>query len=169
VDCCAACGYAYDSGAGDLPARLASFGPAYADALRHRADDAVRARPDAGIWSALEYACHVRDVLLVQRDRLYDALVEDTPRTHPMHRDDRPVLAHYNEQDPAVVVAQLAMAAELISQSFAVLDAAQFERRLVYAYPEPVERSVLWLGQNAVHEAHHHLQDVHRVLGTVDG
>jgi hypothetical protein len=86
-----------------------------------------------------------------------------------MHRDDRPVLAHYNEQDPAVVVAQLAMAAELISQSFAVLDAAQFERRLVYAYPEPVERSVLWLGQNAVHEAHHHLQDVHRVLGTVDG
>ena len=49
--------------------------------------------------------CQRRDVLLVQRDRLYDALVDDTPPTHPMHRDDRPVLAHYNEQDPAVAPA----------------------------------------------------------------
>ncbi len=129
----------------------------------------MRARPDAGTWSALEYACHVRDVLLVQRDRLYDALVEDAPRTHPMHRDDRPVLAHYNEQDPAVVAAQLAMAADLIAQSFGVLDAAQFERRLVYSYPQPTERSVLWLGRNAVHEAHHHLQDVQHVLAAVAG
>ena len=169
MDSCPGCGYAYDTDAAGLPARLASFGPAYADALRDRADRAVRARPGDGTWSALEYACHVRDVLLVQRDRVYDALVEDTPRTRPMHRDDRPALARYNEQDPAVVVAQLAMAADLIAGAFAVLEAAQLDRRLVYTYPAPVERSVLWLGQNAVHEAHHHLQDVHAVLATAGG
>jgi hypothetical protein len=169
VEPCPGCGYAYDTAAADLPARLSSFGPAYADALRSHTAEAVRARPDAGTWSALEYACHVRDVLLVQRERLYDALVEDTPPTHPMHRDDRPVLAHYNEQDPAVVAAQLGMAAELIAQSFAVLDTDQYARRLLYNFPRPTERTVLWLGCNAVHEAHHHLQDVHRVLATVAG
>jgi hypothetical protein len=43
----------------------------------------LRTRPEEGVWSALEYACHVRDVFLVQRDRLYTALVEDTPTFTP--------------------------------------------------------------------------------------
>ena len=44
--------------------------------------------------------CHVRDVFLVQRDRLYTALVEDTPTFTPMYRDQRVTLARYNAQDP---------------------------------------------------------------------
>ena len=40
-----------------------------ADALRHRS------APD--VWSPLEYACHVRDVLGVQRERMLRTQAED--------------------------------------------------------------------------------------------
>jgi S-DNA-T family DNA segregation ATPase FtsK/SpoIIIE len=88
----------------------------------------LRTRPAEGVWSALEYACHVRDVFLVQRDRLYTALVEDTPTFTPMYRDQRVTLARYNAQDPEEVAEQLATAARLIAQAFAVLDSAQLMR-----------------------------------------
>ncbi|HKA04306.1 MAG TPA: DinB family protein, partial [Acidimicrobiales bacterium] len=119
-------------------------------------------------WSALEYTCHVRDVLLVQRDRLYVALVADDATWPPMYRDARPALARYNEQDPVVVLDQLRVAAELAAQAFGGLDAAQLARTFTYNYPTPAVHDVLWLGRHTIHEAEHHLHDVQQVLAAVD-
>src|ERR687885_289818 len=141
MDRCDACHFTYaDVAAPALPARLTAFGPRYAALLlppdRPAAwPDTLRAPPAEGVWSALEYACHVRDVFLVQRDRLYTALVEDTPTFTPMYRDQRVTLARYNAQDPAEVAAQLATAAQLIAQAFTALDSAQFQRRCIYNFP----------------------------------
>ncbi|MFI1154959.1 hypothetical protein [Streptomyces sp. NPDC020817] len=49
---------------------------------------ASASRPAPGIWSPLEYACHVRDVLLVQRERVLAARRSNTPVADPMGRDE---------------------------------------------------------------------------------
>jgi S-DNA-T family DNA segregation ATPase FtsK/SpoIIIE len=104
----------------------------------------------------------VRDVFLVQRDRLYTTLVEDTPTFAPMYRDQRVTLARYNAQAPEEAVEQLAIAARLIAQAFDALDSAQLQRRCMYNFPAPTERALLWVGQHAIHEGEHHLRDIAR-------
>ena len=165
---CAECGYVYDVAASALSSRLAGAAAHYQTALTGRADAIVRTRPDPATWSALEYTCHIRDVLLVQRDRLYVALVADDATWPPMYRDARPALARYNDQEPAVVLDQLAVTGSLAADAFAPLDATQLARTFTYNYPEPAVHDVLWLGRPSLHEAEHHLADVHRVLAAVD-
>jgi S-DNA-T family DNA segregation ATPase FtsK/SpoIIIE len=170
---CDSCRFLYaDIDVTALPVRFAAFGPRYRALLlppdRPAAwSDILRTRPAAGVWSALEYACHVRDVFLVQRDRLYTALVEDTPVFAPMYRDQRVTLARYNAQDPEEVAVQLATAARLIAQAFAGLDPEQLQRRCLYSFPAPAERSLLWVGQHAIHEGEHHYRDIEAGLTSV--
>ena len=161
---CDECGFVYaDLGPADVPPRLAALGPVYGDRLG--ADPSVlRRRPSPDIWSGLEYCCHVRDVLIVQRERLQLALAEDCPVFVPMGRDERVVNDRYNEQDPTVVAAELRAAADAVAAGFAALDDAGWERVGVYNWPERAERSMLWLGRHTVHEGEHHLRDVDRAL-----
>ena len=51
---------------GDLARAIQADGVAWSEWLEDAAADPdvdLRSRPDAGVWSPLEYACHVRDVL----------------------------------------------------------------------------------------------------------
>jgi hypothetical protein len=166
MDRCDSCRFLYaDVDATALPTRFAAFGSRYLSLLlplgRSAAwFDILRTCPAQGVWSALEYACHVRDVFLVQHDRLYTALVEDTPVFTPMYRDQRVTLARYNVQDPEEAAAQLATAARLIAQAFDALDPEQLQRRCLYNFPAPAARSLLWVGQHAIHEGEHHFRDI---------
>jgi S-DNA-T family DNA segregation ATPase FtsK/SpoIIIE len=105
------------------------------------------------VWSALEYSCHFRDVLLSQRERLYLALVEDTPRFWSIYRDERVVLARYSDDSLEEVSREVDLAASLAARAFARLDDAQWQRRCVHGYPAPAQRTVAWLGRHTVHEA----------------
>jgi hypothetical protein len=124
----------------------------------------IRARPGARIWSALEYACHVRDVFLLQRERLYLTLVEECPSFARMYRDERASLARYAAEDPDDVGRELKVAAEMLAWAFEGLDEVQWQRRCIYNFPEASERTVLWLGRHAVHEGEHHLRDLDAAL-----
>jgi S-DNA-T family DNA segregation ATPase FtsK/SpoIIIE len=126
--------------------------------------DRLRRRPEPDVWSALEYAGHVRDVLVVQRERLHLALTEECPAFVPMGRDERAVNDRYNEQDPLVVARDLAAAAGALAADFAALDDAGWQRTGIYNWPTPTQRSMLWLGQHTVHEGEHHVRDVDRSL-----
>ena len=173
MDRCDSCQFVYaDVDAKALPERFTSFGTRYRAVLLPPDqpaawDGILRTRPAEGVWSALEYACHVRDVFLVQRDRLYIALVEDKPVFAPMYRDHRVTLARYNEQDPEEVAVQLSTAARLIAQAFSALNLAQLQRLCIYNFPAPAERPLLWNGQHTVHEGEHHLRDIEWVLSRV--
>jgi hypothetical protein len=114
------------------------------------------------VWSALEYTCHVRDVLRVQRERLDLALRADAPEFVPMGRDELAVTAAYNRQDPAAALDALGAAAGLLATAFAALTPADLERVGLYPWPEPVPRTMLWLGRHTVHEGEHHLMDIRR-------
>jgi S-DNA-T family DNA segregation ATPase FtsK/SpoIIIE len=165
---CEECGFVYDEERlRPLDQLLRAAGPRYRTILNADAG-ALRRRPAPETWSALEYACHVRDVLLMQRDRLYVALVEDTPSFKPMYREERVVLARYNEQDPAEVVEQIDVASELVAGAFSALDDAQLARRCQYGYPTPEVHTLRWVGVHTLHECEHHALDVARCLAAFD-
>lgn len=165
---CQECGFSDELVALDaLAGRLRSFGPRFREALAGVGPAAASRRPEPAVWSALEYACHVRDVFLIQRERAVLAQVEDNPRTARMNRDERVAVCRYDAQAVPDVLDQLAMAAELCALVFEGLDQAGWARRLVYPWPVPAERDVAWVGRHTVHEGEHHLMDVRRVLAAV--
>ena len=162
---CTQCGFTYGTlSRHELSPRLRECGGAYGERL---AADAVvlRTRLTPGQWSPLEYACHARDVALMQRDRLYVALVEDEPSFKPMYRDQRVVFDRYNMQMPDVVAGQGTMAADLLAHAFAGLEEAQWSRPLVYGYPDPSRRDVEWMAHHTLHELVHHLADIDGMVG----
>ncbi|HEX6476781.1 MAG TPA: DinB family protein [Acidimicrobiales bacterium] len=162
---CEQCGFDYDSVASaEVPGALISIGEALGEGLSTADGEALRRRPRPEVWSALEYACHVRDVLLVQRDRLFRALVEDTPDFARMHREERLVLERYNDQDPRAVEDQVGVAAQLAAGAFACLDGAQWRRPLRYNWPDNQVRDVRWLAAHTIHEGRHHLGDFAAVV-----
>jgi hypothetical protein len=101
---------------------------------------------------------------LMQRDRLYVALVEDEPSFKPMYRNERVAFDRYDAQAPDVVARQIVMAADLLSHAFDGLDDAQWIRPVVYGFPEPARRDVEWMAHHTVHELQHHLMDIDRIL-----
>jgi hypothetical protein len=164
---CDECGLVYATfSTADIPNALSAFGREYRTRL---AADPVRlrTRPSPDVWSALEYACHVRDVFEVQRSRLVLALIEERPSFVPMGRDERAIRDRYNDQDPSVVADHLDRAAQEIAGAFAALDEGQWLRTGIYNWPAPAERTMTWLGQHTIHEGHHHLRDIDTVLTRV--
>lgn len=172
---CAECGFDYDRYTdAEVPDALRDFGRRYRVPLTRglkdeSLDEVVRAHPLPGVWSALEYACHFRDVLVVQRGRLAEALEADVPDAVPMRREERVVEDHYNEQDPVAVAEAIAANAEVLAAALADLDDAGWARQVRYHYPEPTLRDMHWLARHTIHEGHHHLLDVGRVLRTARG
>jgi len=175
MDVCDECQYTYASeDEASIPDKLRTVGRRYAAPLSRflpGEDGAalLRAHPVDGAWSALEYACHVRDVLETNGDRVQQALVEDVPTFASMGRDERVVDMAYNEQDPVEVAAAIAAHADALADRFEGLDAAGWARRGMYGYPGPQERTMLWVGQHTIHEASHHLLDVGRTMRAARG
>ena len=119
-------------------------------------------RPAPEVWSPLEYACHVRDVLQIQIGRVARGLAEDTPSFEPMQRDERPARLRYAEQDPHVVREELLDAAHALADVYDHLTEAHLERTVTYNHPSRMVRSLRWVGQHTVHELVHHAMDVQR-------
>jgi hypothetical protein len=164
VDRCDECGFVYGAlPVPDIPRSLRAVSARYETRLKEPAD-ALRAHPVPGTWSALEYACHIRDVMQVQRQRLALALVEETPKFTPMRREERVVELRYNEQDPATVATQIREAAAALAEAFAALDDAQWSRTVIYTWPQEFERTLTWVGRHTVHEGEHHALDIDRML-----
>jgi hypothetical protein len=167
---CDECGFDYDGVPdAEVADRLRSFGRRYRAPLTRGLpgevlDDLVRKRPAPDVWSALEYACHVRDVFAGQRGRMALALAEDRPSFEPMGRDERVVRDRYNEQDPAAVADALAANADAMADACLALTDAEWDRTGIYGYPAPTERSLRWVARHTIHEGHHHLLDVGRSL-----
>ncbi|MDQ1394998.1 MAG: hypothetical protein QOG64_257 [Acidimicrobiaceae bacterium] len=165
-DACAGCGFVYDDiAAGDIAPMLGGLAARWRTFLTGMDAAAARRRPSPAVWAPLEYACHVRDVLLTQRDRVIVALAEDTPTFAPIYRDQRVAWARYDQEDVNAVADHIAMAAHLLATVLSSLTPEQLARPCVYNYPEPSVRDVAWIGRHTVHEAAHHLADVTAITG----
>lgn len=163
---CEGCGFAWETvPAGQIGARLEVGVDEIVDMLDEAAEAGLaNTRPEPAIWSVLEYAAHVRDVLLAIRDRLVTIAVEDKPVSPPIYRDHRVDMGLYARDTPEIVRVELPMAAALFDRSYHAFDVEQLSRPVVYAYPVVAERTMLWACQQAVHEVEHHRADIAAVL-----
>ncbi|QHC26878.1 DinB family protein [Streptomyces sp. GS7] len=154
------CGFAYELTLAPAVSALAKgHAGEYADLLGGETA-VLRRRSAPQVWSALEYACHVRDVLLAQRERVLAARRRETPVAEPMGRDERVDHDGYDQQQPADVARQLQDAALLFANVLDRLSPADWGRTVVYTYPEREERSLSWLAVHTLHELRHHLLDM---------
>lgn len=160
MEVCEICGFAWESVSDDdIPTRIIRGTKIISDTLRSdRSDIAARPAPDR--WSALEYAAHVRDVLLHVRDRLVIGLSEDNPEFKPLYREERVDFGLYAADTPPVVAAELDIAAALFARTFLAIRPDQLDRPCQYLYPVPATRSLRWMGQQVVHEVAHHGDDI---------
>ncbi len=124
----------------------------------------VLARPDAGvrpngeIWSATEYACHVRDVCDLFAERLRLILTEDDPQFANWDQDETAIEKDYAAQLAATVSEELVPAFTDVAAAFDAVPADAWER--------PGTRSngsvftARTLSQYFLHDLVHHLYDV---------
>jgi S-DNA-T family DNA segregation ATPase FtsK/SpoIIIE len=168
MDRCDECGFDYgDVAVGEVAGILRSLCARYVEVLEGGREEDLRARPVPDVWSAVEYTCHVRDVLLIQRDRVILALVEHAPSFARMYRDERAALTGYGQEPLKDLSGELGAAANLFAKLFERLSDEQMTRPCIYNFPAAAERDVGWLGRHTVHETKHHLLDVNAVLAQV--
>jgi hypothetical protein len=165
MDTCEDCGFCWELVAVDeIGPRVRAATTGIAQAIRNQSTRSL-VRPSDERWSALEYAAHVRDVYLTIRDRLVIGLVEDNPGFKPMHRDERVSLGLYEADTVEDVSGELVASANMLLRLFGAIDQQQLQRVVQYGFPDPIERTLLWMAQQAVHEAEHHLADITENLG----
>ncbi|GAB3562226.1 DinB family protein [Spelaeicoccus albus] len=164
MDTCAECGFDYaDVASVDVADAIVAETAEFASRLESAGDHA-RGRREAGIWSPLEYGCHLRDMLLVQRERVLAARRRDTPTFDPMGRDERVEHDGYALQNPDGVAAQLRMASALLADDLRLLGDSDWNRLVMYNYPQRTERTLRWVAVHTLHEVRHHRMDIDRQL-----
>ncbi|MFE0458387.1 DinB family protein [Kitasatospora sp. NPDC058965] len=120
--------------------------------------EVLAGRPDPTTWSALEYACHVRDVFRLFAHRLDLMLSQDGPLFPNWDQDETALAERYHEQDPAVVGCELAAAAELIAAAFEQVADDQWQR--TGDRSDGARFTVATFAQYFIHDPVHHLFDV---------
>jgi diguanylate cyclase (GGDEF)-like protein len=123
-----------------------------------RPDDQLRARPSDDRWSALEYACHVRDVFRLYDQRLALMLAEDDPDFANWDQDETAVTDRYNEHDPAQVAVDIAEAAATLADRFESVDGDAWQR--TGNRSDGARFTVDTFARYLVHDPIHHLDDV---------
>jgi hypothetical protein len=117
-------------------------------------------RPSPGRWSTLEYAGHLRDVLVSIRERIVLASIVDVPVGQPIFRDERIDLGFYTQDTASDVAAELQVMTYLFLKTVATLPDGFEGRKLVYSTRTPVEITISGAMLNALHECEHHLGDI---------
>ena len=121
----------------------------------HTHDAATTARPAPDIWSPVEYGEHVRDVLVLYRQRVELMLTQADPMFADWDPDTSS--ADYGQTDPAVVGGQIATAADDLAARYDPLDESALAR--------PGRRSdgasfdVGSIGRYLLHDVLHHVWD----------
>ena len=167
---CEECGFDWECAGTEAAAEVRGAGKRFVAPLTRflpgeDGDGLVRTRPEPTVWSALEYAVHMRDALDFYAQRISRVLTEDRPQMHAVGFDAACEERRYNEEDVARVVAQMSQVSTHLADLLDTLDDASWAR--IGIGSDGDERTVLTLARRAAHECHHHLLDVGRGLRRV--
>ncbi len=118
----------------------------------------LRRRPRPDRWAPLEYACHVRDVFVLYRERLRLMLEEEDPLYPNWDQDVTAAQERYVDQDIGVVSAQLRKAALSLAADFDSVDGDEWQRP--GRRGDGASFTVDSFSRYMVHDPVHHLFDV---------
>lgn len=168
---CAECGFDYGAvSPADGIAALRSLPRRYRAPLTRflageDGDAVVRQRPDETTWSALEYAAHMRDVIMLWGWALNAVLKDDRPVIPvPDQSELDEVSSAYATLDPPTVADELAANAERMAAKADAVDEDGWKRAGDFGGDEITALDIL---RKVNHEGHHHLLDIGRVLRAV--
>ncbi len=125
----------------------------------------IRRRPSPEVWSALEYAVHVRDVIDFYADRIDRVLNEERPPMTGADFSSMPERRGYLEEDPAIVVDGIAVPSVVVEARLRSPSANQWAR--VGIGMDGQERTLLVLARRLAHDGQHHLLDRDRLAATL--
>jgi DinB superfamily/Quinolinate phosphoribosyl transferase, N-terminal domain len=156
---CPACALRYvDLNAPAAIELIRSYPARYRSCLLDLPDRLVRRRPRRQTWSALEYACHVRDIYDVYHLRILRALTEELPVLAPMRNEERAERGGYNQQDLAEVLNEMERNVGRFVELAEHVEEDGWTRAATRLPGE--RRTVLWMLRQAAHEGLHHLHDI---------
>lgn len=118
----------------------------------------VRERPEAQVWSPLEYGAHTRDALRLFIDRLAMMLTEDEPTFPDWDPNEAALAGRYHELDPDQVGEEILASAETLAAAVEAVPPESVQRRGLRSDGAPF--TVTTLLQYLVHDLVHHLWDV---------
>lgn len=115
-------------------------------------------RPNDHTWSPLEYACHVRDVHTVMRERLESMLSVQPAEFANWDQDQAAVDGHYGDQDPQETADRIAKNAAAFADAYREVGDDQWEREGLRG--NGASFTVATLAAYALHDLQHHRVDV---------
>lgn len=118
----------------------------------------VRERPSDDRWSALEYACHVRDVFRLYDRRLQMMLEQDDPHYANWDQDD--AASGYAGEDPQRVAEEIVIAGDALAARFDSVHGDQWERTGTRS--DGARFTVESFARYFIHDPIHHIHDVNR-------
>lgn len=130
-------------------------------------DPLVRERPAPGVWSALEYGCHVRDVHRLFLHRLGLMLDEDDPLFANWDQDATAIESRYELTDLDGLVGDLASDGERLASAFDAVHPDQWSR--TGRRSDGAVFTVETFGRYLVHDPVHHVWDVEQGYSTLRG
>ena len=126
----------------------------------------VARRPNPAQWSALEYACHVRDVYRLFDQRLTLMLTDDDPTFANWDQDATAIEGNYGDQSPTMVGRELSEAGQRLADHFDQVGGDQWDRT-----GHRSDGASFTVGSFAcylIHDPVHHQWDVARGFATMD-
>lgn len=157
---CTDCGFSWATlTRAEVSRRMGDSVESFVDVIRE-AGTKVAERPSQERWSILEYAGHLRDVLVSIRERMVLASILEVPVGQPIFRDERIDLGFYAQDAASDVAVELQVVTYLFLKTVATLPDGFEQRRLVYSTRTPLEITIAGAMSNALHECEHHLGDV---------
>lgn len=158
-----------DGAASSVGSRIRDEAYRWTTVLRPADDDAVRQRSAPGVWSALEYGAHVRDVLALFSDRVLRMLAETEPELGWWDHEAAIEDGFANESDREAVADDLMANADRLAEVLQQVSGDQWERGGTRRDGERF--TIELLVRFALHEVTHHRIDAERslsALGTDD-
>ncbi|MGB8857866.1 MAG: DinB family protein [Ilumatobacteraceae bacterium] len=115
-------------------------------------------RPDDSTWSAVEYACHVRDVFRLYLSRLEMMLRETGPTFPNWDQDETAIKQQYHRQNPVDVAGELHAAAGMLAARYATVYGDQWQRTGFRS--DGAAFTIDSFTRYMVHDPVHHVHDV---------
>ena len=158
---CDACGF--NGGRYDDPSLIAALeelGTRWRTVLAGAGPE-LRTRPEPGVWSALEYAAHSRDVTALHVYGVEQALTGAEPEYPAIEGDNliESAAASYLDADAKTVVDDLDAQARGLARAASEAGSDSWERGITIGGSRSTVRRLL---EHALHDSLHHVDDVER-------